>query len=176
MFHVRVNNYFPGKKIYKPGEKVPDTHGEPTKYLCRYCRTYLPTAGALRLHVMKIRNTYCSNSNIPGKGRPNFYDWQIVKDFQCTKPSLTGGTCGSMFKSQKNLELHWASEHRYSKKTESISLDMADNINARKHLKRLQDRQAKEVQVQQGQPPPPPKKRRVSRSRSNTGKLSEFTK
>ena len=76
-----------------------------------------------------------------------------VKDFVCEITTHTGGKCGSMFKSLHNLNTHMATDHRYSRKTDSESLDMANNINSRKQLKRLEARKAKQSQVQKERPP-----------------------
>ena len=120
--------------------------------------TYQTSYSALRIHVMdrptvKNRKTDCHTKHNPGVGRPNFYEYQKVKDKMCKLPTDTREICGAMFKNKHNLDTHMSTEHRYSFQTKSCSLDLASSKMARKHVMRKKAKEAKQTNVQDERPP-----------------------
>ena len=138
---------FPDSKYYVPGAK-----GTPSPFLCRYCMAYRQSAGALRLHVLKKRGTDCSKKHQKGKGRANYFEWVKCK-YVCEWPN-----CGSRLISKHNLDVHMATEHRWSNKTKSLSLKLEDSKNAMIHKKRVEDRAKRRDEEAR----PPSKKTKVS--------------
>ena len=139
---------------------MPGSVGTPTHWLCRYCMRYQKSAVALRLHTLKSRKSECSKKHIKGRGRANFYDYQHVKEFECTQQTGTGEKCGAMFQNFHNLQSHMSTEHRYSFQTKTCSLDLSDSKNAQQWAKRQEAKLRKDQQER-----PPTKKQKPSKRR-----------